>query len=73
MISIVNVSNKIKPFGEHKYEVRIYDGKTYKTIATFKHDREDGLSVCLLKASDASYAKNIKSLSDSYMKSRAIK
>ena len=47
MIVIVNISKDT--FGECEYEVRI----NQKVITTFKHRREDGLSVCLRKAHEA--------------------
>lgn len=49
MIAIVNVSENPTPTGEHKYEVRI----NREVQAKFKHKREDGLSVCLIKAAKA--------------------
>lgn len=52
MIAIVNVQN-CGPYCNgtepHKYEVRIND----EVITTFKHNREEGLSVCLSKAAHA--------------------
>ena len=49
MIAIVNVSNNDSAFGVHEYELRI----NLKVIARFEHVREEGLSVCLQKASEA--------------------
>ncbi len=50
MITIRNISERASPFGKHEYEVRINSGPV---IATFKHRREDGLAICLAKASAA--------------------
>lgn len=49
MIAIINVSDVCKPFGVHKYEVRI--NKTL--ITTFEHRREQGLVICLRQAAAA--------------------
>jgi len=51
MIAIVNVGphDSPNPMGERKYEVRI----NKRVIATFEHERGDGLSVCLQKAARA--------------------
>lgn len=51
MIAIRNISPKIEPTGMHEYEVRINRG----LLTTFWHNREDGLVVCLKKASEAVY------------------
>ena len=48
-IIIQNISKHARPTGLHTYELRI----NREVIATFKHKREDGLAVCLQKASDA--------------------
>lgn len=47
MIAIVNISNELKPFGPHEYELRI----NQDVIATFTHNREESLSKCLMEAS----------------------
>ena len=49
MIAIVNVSNNASAFGVHEYELRINS----KVITRFEHTREEGLAVCLQKASVA--------------------
>ena len=51
MIAIVNVGphDSPNPMGERTYEVRI----NQRVITTFKHERGDGLSVCLQKAAKA--------------------
>lgn len=48
MIAIVNISQG-PAFGWQEYELRIND----HIITRFKHRREDGLTVCLLKAAAA--------------------
>lgn len=65
MIAIVNITPENKPFGENNYELRINS----EVITTFNHNREDGLAVCLKKASIAAeqakwdkFAKIIKEL-----------
>ena len=47
MIAIINISGN--PLGECQYELRI----NKRVITTFKHNRTEGLSVCLKKASIA--------------------
>jgi len=54
MIAIVNVSDSDSAFGVHEYELRINS----KVIARFEHVREEGLEICLQKASEA--ARNAK-------------
>lgn len=49
MIVIVNVAPGSSPFGEHEYEVRINE----QLITRFLHKREEGLAVCLRRASEA--------------------
>lgn len=49
MIVIVNISKHRGPWGEHEYELRI----NATVIATFRHKREEGLTVCLKKAAAA--------------------
>lgn len=49
MIAIVNVSADLEPLGWHDYELRI----NAKVVASFRHRREDGLSVCLDRAAKA--------------------
>ena len=49
MIAIVNISPDPKPFGIHRYSVRI--NKT--EVCQFDHKREDGLAACLLAAAKA--------------------
>jgi hypothetical protein len=51
MILIRNISPKVRATGIHEYEIRI----NRDLIAKFKHKREEGLSVCLRKASEAVY------------------
>lgn len=51
MIAIRNISPKVEPIGMHEYEVRI----NRDLITTFWHNREDGLVLCLKKASEAVY------------------
>lgn len=51
MIAIRNISPKVEPTGKHEYEVRI----NREVITTFWHNREDGLTICLQKASEAVY------------------
>jgi len=48
-IIITNVSIKNNPFGECDYEVRI----NKDVVATFKHNRPDGLAKCLKLAAEA--------------------
>ena len=47
MIAIVNVGGN--PLGVCQYELRINS----QVVATFEHNRVDGIAVCLKKASDA--------------------
>jgi len=49
MIAIVNVDPNPRIAGEHLYELRI----NKELITTFAHNREEGLAVLLLKASEA--------------------
>ena len=49
MIAIVNVDKLNSGFGWRNYELRINE----KVIAAFKHRREDGLAICLMKAAKA--------------------
>lgn len=49
MIVIVNISKRLRPKGQHTYELRINE----KVIATFTHRREEDLEKCLLKAAEA--------------------
>ncbi|MFZ2403700.1 MAG: hypothetical protein WAW41_01085 [Methylobacter sp.] len=49
MISIVNVSKRLRPVGVHDYELRING----RLIAKFQHAREEGLAECLKKAAKA--------------------
>lgn len=58
MITIVNVGatsdqEAHNPGGLRNYEVRIWNGKSEKVIATFQHRRSAGLGICLLEASKA--------------------
>lgn len=46
MIQIINISENLKPYGEHKYSLRING----KELCQFIHKREEGLSQCLKKA-----------------------
>jgi len=55
-IIIINVDNKT--FGECKYRINI----NQREICYFKHKREDGLSECLRKASEAVKKKNLQEL-----------
>ena len=57
MIAIVNVDGNPRPSGEHIYELRI----NRELIATFTHNREEGLTKCLeLAAKAATKAKNLR-------------
>lgn len=58
MICIVNVSNELKPYGLHQYEVRV----NQETIVRFSHKREDDLAECLRRAADAVEADWLKHL-----------
>jgi len=49
MIAIINISNPATSRGLNQYEIRINE----KVITHFDHKREDGLSKCLLRASEA--------------------
>jgi hypothetical protein len=49
MITIANVTPVPQPFGENVYEIRV----NRRVMTTFTHRREEGLSACLLKASEA--------------------
>lgn len=55
MIAVVNMGphDDSDPLGECSYEVRLYDGKTEKVMAHFKHKRGDGLAKCLRLAGKA--------------------
>jgi len=55
-IIITNIDNK--PLGECKYRISI----NQREICYFKHKREDGLSECLRKASEAVKKKNLQEL-----------
>jgi hypothetical protein len=48
-IIIQNIDKNLRATGEHDYVLRI----NQKRIAYFKHNREDGLAVCLEKAAAA--------------------
>lgn len=43
MITIINVTPNLSPFGWHEYEVRI----NQQVITRFLHRRQDGLATCL--------------------------
>lgn len=64
MIQIVNVSAEFDAFGRQTYELRV----NRDVVATFEHDRKDGLAECLRKAAGAvtlqGYATVIETLSD---------
>jgi hypothetical protein len=49
MIAIINLGTNPKPHGTHEYVIRI----NHHEICKFKHRRENGLAVCLKKASEA--------------------
>lgn len=49
MIAIVNISEPCKPFGVHKYSLRI----NRQEVCQFDHKREDGLAACLMAAAKA--------------------
>lgn len=49
MISIVNIDENPRPFGVHRYQVKI----NRMEICQFEHKREDGLAACLLAAAKA--------------------
>jgi len=48
-IIIQNIDKNLRATGEHDYVLRI----NQRRIALFKHNREDGLAVCLEKAAAA--------------------
>lgn len=58
MIAIVNVDKNVRDEGPHQYELRI----NRTVIATFMHNREDTLDVCLERAAEAYRKKKIKDL-----------
>lgn len=58
MIGIRNISKVVRSSGLHTYEVSVTviaadKSVSLRKICTFRHRREDGLSVCLSKAADA--------------------
>jgi len=53
MIAIVNITPNPKPFGVHRYSVRI----NQEEIFQFDHKREDDLATCLSRASMAAERK----------------
>ena len=63
MIAIINITPDPKTYGAHTYSLRI----NHQELCQFVHNREDGLTTCLKKASDA-YLKNVVDMLMEYKK-----
>ena len=48
------------PDGVCRYELRI----NRDTVATFEHDRRDGLAICLMQAAEAVQKKHVEQLAE---------
>ena len=66
MIAIVNITKNPKPKGRHTYSLRIND----KEITQFTHNREDSLSVCLQKASEAARVERNKPIWEVFLSAK---